>query len=92
MEFKIDSNSNRFKDFRLSGNLADVHFSFNDGISRVPAHKILLASKSPVFKAMFCGELKETGVRFFFFIFMLLDVSFLFENCPQLKYLNVLGV
>lgn len=49
--------------FYLDEKTADVHFVLVWGGNeiRVPAHKILLASKSPTFYAMFYGELKETG-------------------------------
>lgn len=45
----------------LESELADVHFIFpnDDQSERVPAHKAILASTSPVFKAMFFGPLKE---------------------------------
>lgn len=47
----------------LNSELADVHFIFNtDGdVQKVPAHKLILAVLSPVFKRMFFGALKETG-------------------------------
>lgn len=53
-----------FEKFYLDSETADVHFVFGsvDGvIQRVPAHKILLAAASDVFKAMFYGPLKETA-------------------------------
>ena len=37
--------------------LRDVKFRVEGKV--VPAHKLLLAAKSPVFNAMFCGELAE---------------------------------
>lgn len=45
----------------LNEDLSDVHFLFNiDGaIQKVPAHKLILAMKSTVFKAMFFGPMKE---------------------------------
>lgn len=52
------------KTLYLNNEIADVHFSFgsnNDTTTLVPAHKILLAAKSDVFKAMFYGEMKEPG-------------------------------
>ena len=41
--------------------LADVHFIVGSGSSqrRIPAHKFILATGSPVFYAMFYGELAE---------------------------------
>lgn len=52
-----------FEDFYLDAATADVFFVFGDGNNnqRIPAHKVLLAAKSDVFKAMFYGELKEKG-------------------------------
>lgn len=52
----------------LKSDLADVHFEFpNDSLftflsEKVPAHKVILASASPVFEAMFFGPLKEANV------------------------------
>lgn len=45
----------------LKSKKADVHFLFesNGSSERVPAHKMLLASASEVFDAMFYGSLKE---------------------------------
>lgn len=40
---------------------ADVFFMFEGCDERVPAHKALLSSVSPVFNAMFNGDLKEKG-------------------------------
>lgn len=45
---------------------ADVQFTFgshaSDGtVTRIPAHKNLLAAGSKVFRTMFYGDLKETG-------------------------------
>lgn len=51
-------------DFYLNSKLADVHFvhgSDDHKITRVPAHKHLLAVISDVFEKMFYGELKEIG-------------------------------
>ena len=46
-----------FSAFFNSPCLSDVKFRVDDKM--VPAHKLLLAAKSPVFNAMFCGELAE---------------------------------
>ena len=46
-----------FNAFFNSTCLSDVKFRVEGKI--VPAHKLLLAAKSPVFNAMFCGELAE---------------------------------
>ncbi|CAG2245809.1 BTBD3_6 [Mytilus edulis] len=50
-------------DMYLDEHLADIHFSFpkEKSIQPVPAHKMILVAKSPVFKAMFCGDLAEKG-------------------------------
>lgn len=48
----------------LNGEFADVHFRFGCApcaTTRVPAHKCILAGASDVFKAMFYGDLKESG-------------------------------
>lgn len=50
-----------FEDFYLDAATADVFFVFGNNNERIPAHKVLLAAKSDVFKAMFFGELKEKG-------------------------------
>lgn len=52
-----------FEDFYLDAATADVFFVPDVGSNkeRIPAHKVLLAAKSDVFKAMFYGELKEKG-------------------------------
>ena len=46
-----------FSAFFNSTCLSDVKFRVDGKV--VPAHKLLLAAKSPVFNAMFCGELAE---------------------------------
>lgn len=51
----------------LDSSTADAHFTFDSASNctpssqRIGAHKIILAIDSDVFKAMFFGELKETG-------------------------------
>lgn len=47
----------------LDGETADVQFVFDENGSekKIPAHKYMLAIGSPVFKAMFYGNLKEEG-------------------------------
>lgn len=47
----------------LDKELSDVQFTFkhNDEIELVPAHKLILASQSPVFNRMFYGALKENA-------------------------------
>lgn len=54
----------RLRKLYIDGIPADVHFSFKNATTadtRIPAHKTLLAMESDAFKAMFYGELKETG-------------------------------
>lgn len=48
----------------LNSDFADVHFTFpnDDQSEKVPAHKAILASASPVFAAMFFGPLKEADI------------------------------
>lgn len=53
--------STRLRKFFLDETPADVLSSFENAKTRIPAHKILLAMESGVFKAMFNGSLKETG-------------------------------
>lgn len=59
--YKYHPLSTTLKKFYLNTDLADVHFvlSSEDHFERVPAHKMLLAFGSDVFKAMFYGDLKE---------------------------------
>lgn len=40
---------------------ADIHFTFIDSAKRLPAHKILLAKSSPVFKTAFYGSMPIDG-------------------------------
>lgn len=54
----------RLRKLYLDETPADVFFSFKNAETadeRIPAHKILLAMESDAFKAMFYGDLKETG-------------------------------
>lgn len=48
----------------LKSDFADVKFTFpnDDQFEEVPAHKAILATASPVFRAMFYGSLKEADV------------------------------
>lgn len=59
---------NSHEDSYLDEESADCHFVFGSADSdsasssaRIPAHKIILARDSAVFKAMFYGPMKETG-------------------------------
>ena len=47
----------------MEDSLADIHFVFPEepGGMRLPAHKLILAIRSNVFRAMFFGGLPETG-------------------------------
>lgn len=50
-----------FENYYLDDHTADVFFvcQSNHEDVRVPAHKVLLSAKSPVFHAMFYGDLCE---------------------------------
>ncbi|XP_055316918.1 BTB/POZ domain-containing protein 6-B-like [Sitodiplosis mosellana] len=92
----------------LNEQLADVHFvfKFDDDVQKVPAHKLILASLSPVFHAMFYGSLKEGNevkiedadadtFKEFLQIFYLSEVTITMENIETIvrladKY-DVLG-
>lgn len=52
-----------FDKLYLDEKTADVHFAIpsNSDVSRIPAHKAILATASSVFDAMFFGEMKEEG-------------------------------
>lgn len=63
-EYNNPGLSETIKKFHQDQESADVHFLFgsdNPFRKRIPAHKILLAAVSDVFKAMFFGSLKEKG-------------------------------
>jgi len=47
-------------ELRKNNETEDVHFSFGGDVAEVGAHKLVLASKSDVFKAQFYGAMKET--------------------------------
>lgn len=62
VQFALPFASETISKMYLESDLADVHFTFpndDDQTTKVPAHKVILASASPVFKAMFYGLLKE---------------------------------
>ncbi|XP_037049359.1 BTB/POZ domain-containing protein 6-B-like [Bradysia coprophila] len=84
----------------LEEETADVHFAFNaDGVEcKIPAHKYMLAIGSPVFDAMFYGELKEMGnvtitdctaesFKEFLQFFYLDHVELTVTNGPEVMYL-----
>lgn len=51
-------------DFYLNSKASDVYFLFNDDmecVEKVPAHKLILSYKNPVFDAMFYGPMRERG-------------------------------
>lgn len=53
-----------FSAFVNSTCLSDVEFQvLKDAKGVIPAHKLLLAAKSPVFYAIFCGKLADTKER-----------------------------
>lgn len=88
-KYAIDPIKSRCEKWYLDSESADVHFTFESTGSttsssmRLPAHKILLATDSDVFKAMFYGELKESGD------IHLTDVSeAAFKQFLQFFYLN----
>lgn len=89
------------KSLYLDNITSDVRFVFviEDTVTVVPAHKIMLASYSPVFHAMFYGDLKESGdirivdasidgFKDFLTIFYLETVKITNENVAQFTYLS----
>ena len=49
------------KSICLQEDMADVFFVLKkDGNKKIPAHRVLLSARSPVFRAMFYGPLAET--------------------------------
>lgn len=91
--------TNDRKRWYLDSSTADVHFSFDSSITRVPAHKVLLAIESDVFKAMFYGGLKETGdirvtdasdaaFKMFLQFFYLNEVALSFEHIVEVMNLG----
>lgn len=62
---KVYANDSMYQKFMvvLMEKMPDVHFIFEeeDDVVKIPAHKTILSASSPVFDAMFNGELKEEG-------------------------------
>lgn len=58
-EFKNPISSNGIGILHLSEKGADVHFIFGATDERIPAHKVILATSSPVFDTAFFGSMPE---------------------------------
>lgn len=82
----------------LNMDLADVHFVFKNDDEKVPANKTILAAGSPVFRAMFYGDLKEKdkveiadatadGFKEFLQFFYLSKVTLTMENMEEVARL-----
>ena len=63
MDWQTQCKSQRdcFKFLLKNEEMSDVVFVVGEEKSRLPAHSFLLAARSPVFKAMFYGEMKESS-------------------------------
>lgn len=85
----------------LDTETADVKFVFphDDGTQSVPAHKSILATASPVFRAMFYGALKEkenveiadatvAGFKEFLQFFYMSNVTLTMENIDEVARLT----
>lgn len=92
--------SNSIAELYLQDELADVEFSFkkNGTTQTLPAHKIIMASGSPVFKTMFFGSLPEKKVvdivdaspgafKEFLQFFYLSEVTLTMENTEEVARL-----
>lgn len=92
----------KFADFFLDEQIADINFVFqdedNDSTEKIPAHKLILAAGSPVFKTMFLGSLPEKrdipivdataeGFRAFLQYFYLDEIKLTMENVKEVIYL-----
>lgn len=105
MSDRIDIRSvkqNQLPELFLDEMSADMNFIFGDAEcenpKKIPVHKLILASCSPVFKRMFYGSLPEhgdvriadasiEGFKEFLQYFYLNDVQFSFENIGEVIYL-----
>lgn len=99
-QFSTKSMANAIQNLYMNDETADFYFIFegDDEEHCVPAHKIILASGSPVFHAMFHGTLKEKtevkikdasvkGFKEFLQLFYLCEVNISDEN--YVEFLNL---